>query len=67
MMVEVINRGGQTTTLTNLIILRFASLYNYQRSYSLVATDAGYRIAAICHNQIPRLLACVARVSPAAI
>jgi hypothetical protein len=44
-----------------------ASLYDYQGFYSLVATDAGYRIAAICHNQIPRLLACVARVSSAAV
>jgi hypothetical protein len=41
-------------------------LYDYQGFYSLVATDEGYRIAAICHNQIPRLLACVERVAPAA-
>jgi hypothetical protein len=44
-----------------------ASLYDYQGFYSLVATDDGYRIAAICHNQIPRLLACVARIAPAAV
>jgi hypothetical protein len=43
-----------------------APLYDYQGFYSLVATDDGYRIAAICHNQIPRLLACVERVAPAA-
>jgi hypothetical protein len=44
-----------------------ASLYDYQGFYSLIATDDGYRIAAICHNQIPRLLACVARIAPAAV
>ena len=38
-------------------------LYDYQGFYSLVHTDDGYRIAAICHNQIPRLLACVERTS----
>ena len=43
-----------------------APLYDYQGFYSLIATDDGYRIAAICHNQIPRLLACVARIAPAA-
>ena len=43
-----------------------AALYDYQGFYSMVATDGGYRIAAICHNQIPRLLACAARISPAA-
>jgi hypothetical protein len=43
-----------------------APLYDYQGFYSLVATDEGYRIAAICHNQLPRLLACVARIAPAA-
>ena len=42
-------------------------LYDYQGFYSLVATDDGYRIAAICHNQIPRLMACVARVAGAAV
>ena len=44
-----------------------APLYDYQGFYSLVATDQCYRIAALCHNQIPRLLACVARIAPAAV
>jgi hypothetical protein len=44
-----------------------APLYDYQGFYSLVATDDGYRIAAICHNQIPRLLACAALISPATV
>jgi hypothetical protein len=44
-----------------------ASLYDYQGFYSLIATDDGYRIAAICHNQIPRLLACAERIAPAAV
>jgi hypothetical protein len=44
-----------------------APLYDYQGFYSLVATDDGYRIAAICHNQIPRLSACVARVAAATV
>jgi hypothetical protein len=38
-------------------------LYDYQGFYSLARTEAGYRIAAICHNQIPRLLACAGRPS----
>ncbi len=36
-------------------------LYDFQGFYSLARTDAGYRIASICHNQIPRLLACAGR------
>jgi hypothetical protein len=38
-------------------------LYDFQGFYSLARTAAGYRIAAICHNQIPRLLACAGRPS----
>jgi len=38
-------------------------LYDFQGFYSLARTDAGFRIAAICHNQIPRLLACAGRPS----
>jgi hypothetical protein len=38
-------------------------LYDFQGFYSLARTEAGYRIAAICHNQIPRLLACAGRPS----
>lgn len=33
-------------------------LYEFQGFYSLARTDAGCRITAISHNQIPRLLAC---------
>ena len=33
-------------------------LYEFQGFYSLARTDAGCRILAISHNQIPRLLAC---------
>src|ERR1700761_7676112 len=33
-------------------------LYEFQGFYSLARTDAGCRIMAISHNQIPRLLAC---------
>jgi len=36
-------------------------LYDFQGFYSLARTEAGYRIAAICHNQIPRLLTCAGR------
>jgi hypothetical protein len=38
-------------------------LYDYQGHYSLAHTDAGYLIVAICHNQIPRLLACAGQPS----
>ena len=34
------------------------SLYEFEGFYSLARTDAGCRIMAISHNQIPRLLAC---------
>jgi hypothetical protein len=39
------------------------SLYEFQGFYSLARTDAGCRIMAISHNQIPRLLACAGRPS----
>jgi hypothetical protein len=38
-------------------------LYEFQGFYSLARTDAGCRILAISHNQIPRLLACAGRTS----
>lgn len=38
-------------------------LYEFQGLYSLAHTDAGCRIIAISHNQIPRLLACAGRPS----
>ena len=38
-------------------------LYDFQGFYTLARTAAGYRIAAICHNQIPRLLACAGKPS----
>jgi|SRR5450631_547552 hypothetical protein len=36
-------------------------LYDFQAVYTLAETHAGWRIAAIAHNQIPRLLKCMAR------
>jgi hypothetical protein len=38
-------------------------LYDFQGFYSLARTDSGYKIVAISHNQIPRLLACAGRPS----
>jgi hypothetical protein len=38
-------------------------LYEFQGLYSLAHTHAGFRIMAISHNQIPRLLACAGRPS----
>ena len=38
-------------------------LYDFQGLYSLARTDAGFKIASICHNQIPRLLACAGKPS----
>lgn len=38
-------------------------LYDMQCFYSLLRTDQGYRIAAMTHNQIPRLLACAGRAA----
>jgi hypothetical protein len=38
-------------------------LYEFQGFYSLAHTDAGCRIMAISHNQIPRLLACAGHPS----
>lgn len=34
-------------------------LYDFRGSYTLVGSDDGWRIAAITHNQVPRLLACL--------
>jgi hypothetical protein len=39
------------------------ALYDFQGFYSLVLTEAGYRIVSISHNQLPRLLACAGRPS----
>ena len=36
-------------------------LYDFQAVYTLAETRTGWRIAAIAHNQIPRLLECIAR------
>jgi hypothetical protein len=36
-------------------------LYDFGAVYTLVETRTGWRIAAIAHNQIPRLLECIAR------
>ena len=38
-------------------------LYDFQGFYSLARTGNGYRILAISHNQLPRLLACAGRPS----
>lgn len=39
------------------------ALYEFQGFYTLARTDAGCRIMAISHNQIPRLLACAGQSS----
>jgi ketosteroid isomerase-like protein len=36
-------------------------LYDFEAAYTLAETRTGWRIAAIAHNQIPRLLECIAR------
>ena len=36
-----------------------SELYDFQGVYSIVRQPAGWRIAAITHNQVPRLMACV--------
>jgi hypothetical protein len=36
-----------------------ATLYDFEALYTLVREGADWRVAAITHNQIPRLLACV--------
>jgi hypothetical protein len=36
-------------------------LYDFQASYSLAKFSGSWRIVAIAHNQIPRLLKCIAR------
>ncbi len=36
-------------------------LYDFEAVYTLAETRIGWRIAAIAHNQIPRLLECIAR------
>jgi hypothetical protein len=35
--------------------------YDFEAVYTLAETRTGWRIAAIVHNQIPRLLECLAR------
>jgi hypothetical protein len=42
---------------------RVFEVYVYQGFYSLLRSDEGYGIASLCHNQIPRLLACAGRPS----
>src|SRR6266581_3874525 len=37
------------------------ALYDFKAAYTLAETRPGLRIAAIAHNQIPRLLECIAR------
>ena len=37
------------------------TLYDFEAAYTLAETRAGWRIAAIAHNQIPRLLKCLAQ------
>jgi hypothetical protein len=37
------------------------TLYDFKAIYTLAKTHEGWRIAAISHNQIPRLLACLAQ------
>jgi ketosteroid isomerase-like protein len=37
------------------------ALYDFEAAYTLAETRSGWRIAAIAHNQIPRLLECIAR------
>src|SRR6266481_6034936 len=37
------------------------ALYDFEAVYTLAETRTGRRIAAIAHNQIPRLLECIAR------
>jgi len=39
-------------------------LYDFEGFYTLVRTQGSWRIAAIAHNQIPRLLACLAEHRP---
>ena len=39
------------------------ALYDFQGFYSLVHTEAGCRILAVSHNQLPRLLACAGKPS----
>lgn len=39
------------------------ALYDFQGFYSLTRTETGFRIVAISHNQLPRLLACAGRPS----
>lgn len=39
-------------------------LYDFQASYSLAKFEGSWRIAAIAHNQIPRLLRCIAQHQP---
>lgn len=42
-------------------------LYDFQASYSLARLSGAWRIAAISHNQIPRLLRCIAQRQPDAV
>jgi hypothetical protein len=37
------------------------TLYDFEATYTLARIDGAWRITAIAHNQIPRLLACLAR------
>lgn len=37
-------------------------LYDFHGIYTLVRTPDAWKVAAISHNQIPRLLACVSRI-----
>jgi hypothetical protein len=42
-------------------------LYDFQASYSLARSSRAWRIVAISHNQIPRLLRCIAQRQPDAL
>jgi hypothetical protein len=41
-------------------------LYDFQASYSLAKFSGAWRIVAIVHNQMPRLLRCIAQRQPGA-
>ncbi|QPF90016.1 hypothetical protein [Bradyrhizobium commune] len=41
-------------------------LYDFQATYSLAKIAGAWRIVAIAHNQIPRLLRCIAQRQPSA-
>ena len=50
--------GQPVKAASSATVARSIRLYDFQSFYSLTRSEAGYKMASICHNKIPRLVTC---------